>query len=161
MSNNEPSLAEDAVFLPVDESSPEFLYCEREREAVEKLLSAGPEAFYSVAIRELSGCFLSPEEVSQIPRWVQSYRFNELQVQPENEAESIPEMEDFCSSYFPCHSDLPVPDLELGWPDRFPLAGIPSVTVHISPPAEGEPSVREVIRQHLQKARQVREYELD
>ncbi|XP_030586025.1 protein FAM83E [Archocentrus centrarchus] len=155
MSNNEQSLDEDAVFLPVDESSPEFLYCERERGAVEKLLSEGPEAFYSSLIKERSGCFLSSEEVSQLPRWVQNYHFNEPQVQQENGVKSISEIEDFCSSYFPCHSDLPVPDLELGWPEKFPLVEIPSVTVHISPPAEGEPSVREIIRRHLQKARQL------
>uniref|UniRef100_A0A3Q0RTV2 Scaffolding anchor of CK1 domain-containing protein n=1 Tax=Amphilophus citrinellus TaxID=61819 RepID=A0A3Q0RTV2_AMPCI len=102
-----------------------------ERGAVEKLLSEGPEAFYSSLIKERSGCFLSSEEVSQLPRWVQNYHFNEPQVQQENGVESISEMEDFCSSYFPCHSDLPVPDLELGWPEKFPLVEIPSVTVHI------------------------------
>ncbi|KAL3978380.1 poly(A) polymerase [Sarotherodon galilaeus] len=155
MSNNEESLDENTVFLPVDESSPEFIYSEREREAVEKLLSAGPEAFYSSVVKELPDCFLSSEEVSQLKSWVQSYSFNEPRLQHENGAESIAEMEDFCSSYFPCHSDVPVPGLELGWPDKIPWSVTASVTVHTSPPAEGGPSVREVIRRHLQRARQV------
>nr|XP_012773908.1 protein FAM83G [Maylandia zebra] len=154
MSNNEESLDEDTVFLPVDESSPEFIYSEREREAVEKLLSAGPEAFYSV-VKELPDCFLSSEEVSQFKSWVQSYSFNDPRLQHENGAESMAEMEDFCSSYFPCHSDVPVPGLELGWPHKTPWSVTASVTVHTSPPAEGEPSVREVIRRQLQRARQV------
>ncbi|XP_039856729.1 protein FAM83G isoform X2 [Simochromis diagramma] len=154
MSNNEESLDEDTVFLPVDESSPEFIYSEREREAVEKLLSAGPEAFYSV-VKELPDCFLSSEEVSQFKSWVQSYSFNDPRLQHENGAESMAEMEDFCSSYFPCHSDVPVPGLELGWPHKTPWSVTASIKVHTSPPAEGEPSVREVIRRQLQRARQV------
>lgn len=160
MSNNEESLDEDTVFLPVDESSPEFIYSEREREAVEKLLSAGPEAFYSV-VKELPDCFLSSEEVSQFKSWVQSYSFNDPRLQHENGAESMAEMEDFCSSYFPCHSDVPVPGLELGWPHKTPWSVTASVTVHTSPPAEGEPSVREVIRRQLQRARKVRKFQLD
>ncbi|XP_040890977.1 uncharacterized protein fam83e [Toxotes jaculatrix] len=157
MSNSQKqSLDEDAVFLPVYESSPEFLYCERERQAVERLLSAGPEAFYSSIGTERSGCFLSPEEVGQITSWGQDSRFNQVQVQQkENGVEGSSEMENFCSTYFPCHSDTPTPNLDLGWPESSPWVPQASVTVHTSPPAEGEPPVREIIRRHLQKASQV------
>lgn len=157
MSNSrEQSLDEDALFLPVNESSPEFLYCEKERQAVERLLNAGPEAFYSSIGTERSGCFLSSEEVSQITSWAQDYHSNPLQVQrDENGKESDSEMEDYCSTYFPFHSDTPAPNLELGWPERSPWVRKASVTVHTSPPAEGDPPVREIIRRHLQKASQV------
>ncbi|KAI3369963.1 hypothetical protein L3Q82_024764, partial [Scortum barcoo] len=157
MSNSqEQSLDENTVFLPVTESSPEFLYCERERQAVEILLSAGPEAFYSSIGTERSGCFLSSEEVSQITGWAQDYRFNPQQVRREtNGEEGGSEMEDVCSTYFPSYSDTPTPNLELGWPERGPWVPKGSVTVHTSPPAEGEPPVREIIRRHLQKAKQV------
>uniref|UniRef100_A0AAQ6AQ39 Scaffolding anchor of CK1 domain-containing protein n=1 Tax=Amphiprion ocellaris TaxID=80972 RepID=A0AAQ6AQ39_AMPOC len=151
--SQEQSLDENAVFLPVDESSPEFLHCEREREAVERLLSAGPEAFYSSIGTECSGCFLSSEEVSQITSWAQNYDFNHLQ--QENAVESSTDVEDFSSTYFPCHSDMPTPNLELGWPEKNNWVPQGSVTVHTSPPAEGQPPVREVIRRHLQKASQV------
>ncbi len=159
MSNSqEQSLDENAVFLPVNESSPEFLHCERERQAVERLLSAGPEAFYSFIGTERSGCFLSSEEVSQITSWAQDYRFNPLQFQREaNGEEGSSEMEDVCSTYFPSYSDTPTPSLELGWPEKSRWA--PSnITMHTSPPAEGEPPVREIIRRHLQKAKQVCKY---
>uniref|UniRef100_A0A8C5HHZ4 Protein FAM83E-like n=1 Tax=Gouania willdenowi TaxID=441366 RepID=A0A8C5HHZ4_GOUWI len=155
MSNSQDqSLDENAVFLPVDESSPVFLYCEREREAVERLLIAGPEAFYSYVGNKRSGCFLSPGEVSQISSWAQSYHFNHQQGQAENGVESSSEMEDFCSTYFPQQSDMPTPALELGWPERGPWVLKGKAMVYTSPPAEGEPPVREVIRQHLQKASQ-------
>ncbi|XP_070758930.1 protein FAM83E isoform X2 [Enoplosus armatus] len=157
MSNSqEQSLDEDAVFLPVNESSPGFLHCERERQAVETLINAGPEAFYSSIGKERSGCFLNSEEVSQITSWAQDYRFSPLHVQRVvNGEEGSSEIEDVCSTYFPTYSDIPTPDLELGWPEKCPWVPKGSVTVHTSPPAEGEPPVREIIRRHLQKASQV------
>ncbi|XP_069008073.1 protein FAM83A isoform X2 [Embiotoca jacksoni] len=157
MSNfQEQSLDENVVFLPVDESCAEFLHCEREREAVERLLSAGPEAFNSSVGTKHSACFLSAEEVGQITSWAQNYRHNRPQVEQENGAGSSSEMEDFPDTYFPCHSDMPTPDLDLGWPERdTKRVQTGNVTVHTSPPAEGDPSVREIIRRHLQKASQV------
>ncbi|KAG7494500.1 hypothetical protein JOB18_031750 [Solea senegalensis] len=157
MSNSqEQSLDERAVFLEVTESSPEFLYCEKERQALERLLSAGPEAFYSSIDTELSGCFLSPEEVSQVSGWAQDFHTSQLQVQWDDDGvEGSTRTEDLCSTYFPCPSDAPAPDLDLGWPERGPLVTAGSTTVYTSPPAEGEPHIREIIRRHLQKATQV------
>lgn len=160
MSNSqEQSLDENAVFLPVTESSPEFLHCEKERQAVERLLSAGPEAFYSSIGTERAGCFLSSEEVSQIISWAQDYHFNPLQLQRETNGEEYSsEMENFCSTYFPSFSDTPTPNLDLGWPERSPWVPKGSVTVYTNPPADGEAPVREIIRRHLQKASQVWKY---
>lgn len=160
MSNShEQSLDENVVFLPVNESSPEFLHCEKERQAVERLLNAGPEAFYSSIGTERSGCFLSSEEVSQISSWAQDYRLHPLQVQrQENGEDGSSEMEDFCSTYFPSFTDTPPPGLELGWPERSPWGAKDSVRVHTSPPAEGDPSVRQIIRWHLQNAGEVCKY---
>lgn len=154
--SQEQSLDEDAVFLPLTESSPEFLHCERERKAVERLLSAGPEAFYSSIDTERSGCFLSPEEVSQISGWAQDYRVSQLQVQrEEDEKEDGSQMADYPSTYFPAYSDTPAPSLDLGWPDKFSWVGRGSVTVYTSPPAEGQPHIREIIRRNLQRASKV------
>ncbi|KAF7659190.1 hypothetical protein LDENG_00002300 [Lucifuga dentata] len=157
MSNSqEQNLDENVVFLPVTESSPEFLHCERERQAVERLLSAGPEAFYSSIDTERSGCFLSPQEVSQITSWAQDYHISQLQLEKEgNGEEESPQIEDFSSTYFPAFSDTPAPCLELGWPEKGSWVGRGSVTVHTSPPAEGQPHIREIIRRHLQGASQV------
>ncbi|KAM9409419.1 protein FAM83C [Pholidichthys leucotaenia] len=153
--SQEQSVDENFVYLPVHESSPEFFYCEKEREAVEKLLNAGPEAFYSSIGTEPSGCFLSSEEVSQINNWSENYHFNQLEVQEESGAGFSSEIEDFSTTYFPSYSDTPTPNLELGWPEKIPLVLQVSATVHTSPPVEGEPHVREIIRWHLQNASQV------
>lgn len=155
MSNSqEQSLDEDVVFPLVLESSPGFLYCEKERQAVEQLLSAGPEAFYGSVGTERSGCFLSPEEVSQLNGWAQEYRFNQLHAERETQGVSS-RTEDASSTYFPHQSDTPAPDLDLGWPERCPWVQAGSVSVYTSPPAEGQPPVREIIRWHLQKANHV------
>lgn len=157
MSNSqEQSLNENVVFLPVNESSPQFLHSEKEREAVERLLSGGPEIFYSSIGPDLSNCFLSPEEVSQISSWAQNYRFNEPPVEDQNGIECSFDSENFGSTYNPYHWDMPVPNLELGWPEK-PLWApkSSSVEVHSSPPPEGELQVREVIRRHLQAAKSV------
>ncbi|XP_034389816.1 protein FAM83A isoform X2 [Cyclopterus lumpus] len=157
MSNSqEQSLDENAVFPPVNEFSPEFLHCEKERQAVERLLNAGPEAFYSSIGTERSGCFLSSEEVSQISSWAQDYRSKPQPLQSqENGEKGSSEMEDVCSTYFPSQSDTPAPDLDLGWPEKGPWVPKRSVTVHTSPPADGQPPVRQIVRRHLQKAGQV------
>lgn len=149
--SREQSLDEDVVFLPVSESSPQFIYCEKERRAVERLLSSGPEAFYSSIGTELPGCFLSPEEVCQISSWAQDYRFK---APPEVTQSSTPP-EDSSSTYFPPNSDIPTPDLELGWPEKDPWPVKGNVTVHTNPPAEGDPPIREIIRRHLQQASKV------
>uniref|UniRef100_UPI003AB0E356 uncharacterized protein fam83e n=1 Tax=Centroberyx gerrardi TaxID=166262 RepID=UPI003AB0E356 len=157
MSNSqEQSLDEDAVFLPVTKSCPEFIHCERERQALERLLSAGPGVFYSCVGTERSGCFLSPEEVGQVNGWAQDYHISQLQGRGEQSAEEgSSEMEDFSDTYFPTHSDIPAPCLELGWPEKGPWMGRGCVTVHTSPPAEGQPPIREIIRRYLQGASQV------
>uniref|UniRef100_H3DBD0 Scaffolding anchor of CK1 domain-containing protein n=1 Tax=Tetraodon nigroviridis TaxID=99883 RepID=H3DBD0_TETNG len=149
--SQEQSLDEDVLFQPLSESSPQFFYCEKERRAVERLLSSGPEAFYSSISTEHTACFLSPEEIRQIGSWAQDYRFKPP---PEETQSSLPP-EEFCSTYFPANSDVPTPDLELGWPEKDAWPGQGSATVHTNPPAEGDPPVREIIRRHLQKASKV------
>lgn len=154
--SQEQSLDENVIFQQVNITSAEFLYSEKERQAVERLLSAGPEAFYNTVGNESSGCFLSSEEVSQINHWAQDFHSSHLQVpKEENGEEEGLQIHDFSSTYFPSHSDAPAPSLELGWPEKVPWMRTESIKVYTSPPAEGDPSVREVIRRQLQKASQV------
>lgn len=152
--SHEQSLNEDIVFLPVSESSPDFLHSETERLALERLLNAGPEAFYSTVGAGHSSCFLSPDEVTDITNWAQDYHVSTLSKE-NGEFEQEVEFEEYCSTYYPAHSDTPLPSLALGWPESSPWGREDSVRVYTSPPAEGEPSVREVIRRKIQAATQV------
>ncbi|XP_053724625.1 protein FAM83D isoform X2 [Synchiropus splendidus] len=154
--SQEQSLDENVVFLPLSASAPEFLHSEQERHAVEKLLNEGQDAFYSLLGPDPFGCFLSPEEVSQISSWTQNYQFSKLHPpSEEDDARGHLDGMDFCSTYFPSHSDVPTPNLDLGWPVKLSWLAPGAITVHTSPPAEGERPIREIIRRNLQNAKQV------
>ncbi|KAJ8359326.1 hypothetical protein SKAU_G00158510 [Synaphobranchus kaupii] len=153
MSNSqEQSLNEDVVFSPVCESSPEFLHCERERRALEGLLSEGAGAFPSKLKLERLGAFLSAEEVTQICGWAQDYHCS--QALPEDEQEEA-RGEHLSSSYCPAHTDNPLPSLQLGWPEgnSWPDAG--HTLVYTNPPVPGAPPIREVVRRMIQGAQKV------
>nr|XP_029542835.1 protein FAM83D-like [Oncorhynchus nerka] len=155
MSNSqEQSLNKDVIFLPMSESSPEYLHCERERYALERLLSAGPEAFYTTLIAEHLVPFLSPEEVNQISGRVKDYHssYEELEGAEEGGNSGL---QDFSARYFPTHSDTPAPCLELGWPEGVTWVGMGRAMVYTSPPADEQPPVREIIRRLLQGASKV------
>ncbi|XP_055725994.1 LOW QUALITY PROTEIN: protein FAM83D [Salvelinus fontinalis] len=155
MSNSqEQSLNKDMIFLPVSESSPEYLHCERERYALERLLSAGPEAFYTTLSAEHLVPFLSPEEVNQISGRVKDYHssYEELEGAEEGGSSGV---QDFSARYFPTHSDTPAPCLELGWPEGATWVGMGRAVVYTSPPADEQPPVREIIRRLLQGASKV------
>lgn len=155
MSNSqEQSLNKDVIFLPTSESSPEYLHCERERYALERLLSAGPEAFYTTLSAEHLVPFLSPEEVNQISSRVKDYHssYEDLEGAEEGGNSGV---QDFSARYFPTHSDTPAPCLELGWPEGVTWVGMGRAMVYTSPPADEQPPVREIIRRLLQGASKV------
>uniref|UniRef100_A0A8C6SV24 Family with sequence similarity 83 member E n=1 Tax=Neogobius melanostomus TaxID=47308 RepID=A0A8C6SV24_9GOBI len=133
----------------------EFLYSEPERLAVERLLNAGPEAFYSTVGAGQSSCFLSPDEVTEITNWAQDYHLSPHPKEENGEFGQGLDFGGYSSTYYPAHSDTPAPCLALGWPESSPWRREDSVRVYTSPPAEGEPSVRELIRRKLQTATQV------
>nr|XP_015192260.1 PREDICTED: uncharacterized protein LOC102684966 isoform X4 [Lepisosteus oculatus] len=157
MSNSqEQSLNEDAEFLPITESSPEFHYSEPERRALESLLSAGPGAFHTKLSLERLGPFLSPEEVAQIDGWAQDYRHSEVQLENEGgEGGEDLAWREFSVSYWPQHTDVPAPSLEMGWPENGSWKGIARATVYTSPPTQGAPQIREVVRKLIQGASKV------
>ncbi|XP_059924863.1 protein FAM83D isoform X2 [Gadus macrocephalus] len=168
MSNShQQSLDEEAVFLPVTEACPEFLHCESERLAVERLMSVGPAAFYACLGAENLGGFLSQEEVNHISGWAHDYTVSRTQAVPEARGGEGGEEEGngedggssaarcLSSCYFPTHSDAPAPCLDLGWPERSIWPGRDCVKVLTNPPEEGQPSIREIVRRHLQQASQV------
>ncbi|XP_026077690.1 protein FAM83D [Carassius auratus] len=154
MSNTqEQSLNENIVFAPLTESSPDFLHCEEERYCVESLVSSGAEAFYTKLHQEQIGSFLSPGEVNQISSWAEEYHQSDaIQENGNGEVEVGSDGEDFSGHYFPTESDTPAPCLELGWPERTIWMDMGQIHVFTNPPAEQAPSIREVLRRHLQGA---------
>uniref|UniRef100_A0A671LRD7 Protein FAM83E-like n=1 Tax=Sinocyclocheilus anshuiensis TaxID=1608454 RepID=A0A671LRD7_9TELE len=154
MSNSqEQSLNENIVFAPLTESNPDFLHCEEERYCVESLVSSGHEAFYTKLHQEQIGSFLSPGEVTQISGWAEDYhQSDENQEDGNGEVEVGSDGEDFSGHYFPTESDTPAPCLELGWPEKTIWMDMGQIHVYTNPPAEQTPTIREILRSHLQGA---------
>ncbi|KAL0978690.1 hypothetical protein UPYG_G00173950 [Umbra pygmaea] len=145
-------LDEDVIFLPVSESSPEYRNSEGERYAIERLMNAGPEAFYSRLRAEGLVPFLSQEEVKLLSGWVQDYQITQPEELETAEDGGSWGAQDFASMYFPTHSDTPAPRLELGWPEKVTWKGVGNATVYTSPHVDGQYPVREILRRILQGA---------
>ncbi len=158
MSNSqEQSLNENIIFAPLTESNPDFLHCEEERYCVESLVSSGREAFYTKLHQEQIGSFLSPGEVNQISGWTEDYHQSDANQEDGNgEMEVGSDGEDFSGHYFPTESDTPAPCLELGWPEKTIWMDMGQIHVFTNPPAEQMPTIREILRRHLQGATKVK-----
>lgn len=154
MSNSqEQSLNENCIFSPLTPSSPDYLHCEAERYCLESLLSSGTEAFYSRLNTEKITPFLTPGEVNEISGWTENFHNGDEAPEDENgEVEVGSDVDDLSGNYFPEQSDTSAPCLELGWPEKNSWMDMGRVNVYTNPPAEGGPSIREVLRSHLQAA---------
>uniref|UniRef100_A0A3B4Z5K1 Protein FAM83H-like n=1 Tax=Seriola lalandi dorsalis TaxID=1841481 RepID=A0A3B4Z5K1_SERLL len=58
-------------------------------------------------------------------------------------------------TYWPIHSDLDVPGLDLGWPQLHPFIGPTEVTTLVNPPEPDMPSIKEQARRLIKNAQQV------
>lgn len=152
--SQEQSLNKDVVFLPVNESNPEFLHSEVERSALESLLRDGPGAFYTKLSIHQTEPFLCPEEVTQVSSWVEDHHV-EVVENGDVESETGSDVQDCTDQYFPTLSDTPAPCLELGWPLKDRWDGVERAMVYTNPPVEQAPHIREVIRRLLQGATMV------
>ncbi|MCI4390396.1 hypothetical protein PGIGA_G00122120 [Pangasianodon gigas] len=149
--SQEQSLNEDVVFLPANESNPEFLHSEVERSALESLLRDGPGAFYTKLSAHRLEPFLSPEEVNQVSNWVEDHHV-EVVENGDIGSESSSDVQGLSDQYFPALSDTPAPCLELGWPEKDRWDGVGRAMIYTNPPVEQAPHIREVIRRLLQGA---------
>ncbi|XP_053291760.1 protein FAM83H [Pleuronectes platessa] len=58
-------------------------------------------------------------------------------------------------TYWPIHSDLDVPGLDLGWPQLHHFVGPTEITTLVSPPEPDMPSIKEQARRLIKNAQQV------
>ncbi|XP_041038271.1 protein FAM83E-like [Carcharodon carcharias] len=150
-------LEEDNVNVQLSECFPQFVYCERQRHALEALMGEGLGAFHQCVKREGLRPFLSAEEARRIHASAEDYRHGMGAAGPgEGEGEEGSEKgQDLSLTYWPVKSDTQAPYLALGWPETGMWRGITRVTVYTHPPMENTPTIKEVIRKLLQKANQV------
>ncbi|XP_053291891.1 protein FAM83B [Pleuronectes platessa] len=126
-------------------------YKETYRLAIDRLVSDGRDSYQEFLKGERIGSFLSEDELLFITS-------NAEQLPPQKHTEEKDEPSDSHSSsgtYWPLHSDVETPDLDLGWPDVIHEKLQTNIDLLFHPPRLNSPSIKDTIRKRIQEARQV------
>lgn len=137
-----------------DSKSEDFIqphYKESYRLAIDHLVSGGRDSYQEFLKGERIGSFLSEDELTFITTNVEPLR-------PQSNTEEVngsPDNQSSSGTYWPIHSDVELPDLDLGWPEVMHEQLQTNIDLLFHPPRHNNPTIKEVIRKHVQDARQV------
>ncbi|KAG8434058.1 hypothetical protein GDO86_012433 [Hymenochirus boettgeri] len=143
-------LEDDLEFVDITETSPEFLYSEKQRTAIETLLSSGSDAFQKVLKKERIRQFLSKEEASSMVNSATDSQLGKIELEDDSELD-----EDISLTYWPARTDVPTPSLDLGWPEEAAWKGITRAELYTHPPTNNAPHIKVMVRRNIQKASKV------
>lgn len=138
--------------LPLTEASPSFLYSEGQRLALEALLSKGAEAFEACVQREGLRPFLSGDELRGLAAAAEDWTAAKQKPGRATEGATTADGDSGSLTYWPGQSEEQVPVLRLGWPEDSAWKGITRAQLYTQPPGEGQPSLKEIVRQEIQAA---------
>ncbi|XP_040905831.1 protein FAM83H isoform X2 [Toxotes jaculatrix] len=126
-------------------------YREEYRIAIDALVEEDLEGYYKFLQRADVVDFLSTPEIQYIQSSVQ------VPQQGHHPEQHFLETGGDGSSdtYWPIHSDLDVPGLDLGWPQLHHFIGPTEVTTLVNPPEPDMPSIKEQARRLIKNAQQV------
>lgn len=144
-------LDENHVNPRINESKPDFLYCEDQRLALETLLRHGREAFFKfLESRDLRG-FLSDPELETLRALAEPYQPDSELFPDSAEGGDRP----LSLHYWPDLSDTSAPRMDLGWPDSESYRGVTRATVYCQPPIGDQAHIKEVVRRMIAQAQKV------
>ncbi|XP_070697171.1 protein FAM83B [Pempheris klunzingeri] len=126
-------------------------YKESYRLAIDQLVTGGRDRYQEFLKEERIGSFLSEKELQFIAE-------NAEQPPPQHHEEDISGPSDSQSSsgtYWPMHSDVDAPNLDLGWPEVMHEKLQTNIDLLFHPPRQNNPTIKEVIRKNIQEAKQV------
>ncbi|XP_073338747.1 protein FAM83B [Pagrus major] len=126
-------------------------YREPYRLAIDCLVKGGRDSYQEFLKAERLGSFLSEEELLFITK-------NAEQLPPQTNLEEVNGSADTQSSsgtYWPVHSDVETPDLDLGWPEGLHDRLQTNIDLLFHPARQNSPTIKEVVRKNIQEARQV------
>ncbi|TMS04390.1 Protein FAM83H [Larimichthys crocea] len=126
-------------------------YREEYRLAIDALVEEDLEGYYQFLQRADVVDFLSSPEIQYIQESVQ---VPQLVSQPEPRFLETG-ADGSSDTYWPIHSDLDAPGLDLGWPQLHHLIGPTEVTTLVNPPEPDMPSIKEQARRLIKNAQQV------
>ncbi|XP_054886100.1 protein FAM83B [Poeciliopsis prolifica] len=126
-------------------------YKESYRLAIDRLIKDGRDSYFEFLKEERIVSFLSEDEIVFLTSNVE-------QLPSQNQTEEITDPTDNQSSsgtYWPTHSDVETPNLDLGWPHVQHEKHPTNVNLLYHPPRLNNPTIKEVIRKYIQDARMV------
>uniref|UniRef100_A0A667YLF0 Family with sequence similarity 83 member B n=1 Tax=Myripristis murdjan TaxID=586833 RepID=A0A667YLF0_9TELE len=138
-------------FIPEDYIQPH--YKESYRLAIDRLVSGGRESYQEFLKEERLGSFLSEDELLFITTKAESPPPGNHTDTEETDVSS--DSKSSSGTYWPLHSDVETPDLDLGWPEVLNNRLQTSIDVLFHPPRQNNPTIKEVIRKKIQDARLV------
>uniref|UniRef100_A0A8C5PQ09 Scaffolding anchor of CK1 domain-containing protein n=1 Tax=Leptobrachium leishanense TaxID=445787 RepID=A0A8C5PQ09_9ANUR len=143
-------LEEDHEFVEMTEGNSDFYYSEKQRTALETLLSSGAQGFQNCVKQEGIRNFLSKEEIALIETSATISQLGKIDLDDESELD-----DDVSISYWPGKSDVPTPMLDLGWPEGGSWKGITRAEVYTHPPTNNAPHIKVMVRRTIQNATKV------
>lgn len=126
-------------------------YREEYRLAIDALVEEDLEGYYQFLQKADVVDFLSSPEIQYIQDSVQAPQQSN---QPEQRFLEIGG-DGSSDTYWPIHSDLDAPGLDLGWPQIHHFIGPTEVTTLVNPPEPDMPSIKEQARRLIKNAHQV------
>ncbi|XP_051899295.1 protein FAM83F-like isoform X2 [Pristis pectinata] len=143
-------LDDNHINISINDKNPQFFYCESQRLALEELLESKAVDFNKIIKKQGLKEFLSSKEVKKISKNWDKYKVEKTDSPQGKAAES-----DDSLTYWPEQSDIPIPELDLGWTEHVAYRGITRATIYMQPPRNSEPFIKEVVRKLIQEARKV------
>ncbi|KAG7272544.1 hypothetical protein CRUP_004719, partial [Coryphaenoides rupestris] len=138
---------------PLDPNYLPAHYREEYRLAIDALVEEDLEGYYHLLKRVDVVDFLCAQEIEYIQSCVQVPRGGNY-----GDQQRYPQETDGDSSsdtYWPVHSDLDAPDLDLGWPQLNHFVGPTEVTTLVNPAEHDMPSIKDQARRLIKNAQQV------
>uniref|UniRef100_A0A667XZB3 Scaffolding anchor of CK1 domain-containing protein n=1 Tax=Myripristis murdjan TaxID=586833 RepID=A0A667XZB3_9TELE len=125
-------------------------YREEYRLAIDALVEDDLEGYYQFLQKEDVVDFLATSEIEHIQRTIQ---VPQKSSHPERYVESLGDGSS--DTYWPIHSDLEAPGLDLGWPQLHRFIGPTEVTTLVNPAEPDMPTIKEQARRLIKNAQQV------
>ncbi|XP_069477981.1 protein FAM83H [Ambystoma mexicanum] len=130
-------------------------YKEYYRMAIDKLAEEGLDSYTGFLADEGFPDFLCDSEVEHITKHLQKPQYAAQEPSGTDPVyTSDLDVDGSSGTYWPMHSDMAAPELDLGWPMNFGFQGT-EVTTLIHPPPPDNPSIKEEARRMIRSAQQV------
>ncbi|XP_041104115.1 protein FAM83H [Polyodon spathula] len=139
---------------PLDPNYLEPHYREEYRLAIDALTEDDLEGYYHFLQNRGVPDFLAEPEIKHIQQTLQVPR---MSVQPDclYLEGGFEDPDNSSGTYWPMHSDLDAPGLDMGWPNFCSFIGPTEVTTLVNPSSPNMPSIKEEARRLIKSAQQV------